>query len=450
MKSVMPVRPLRRAFSRSIFNVARRIGVSPFFGLSARRRSIVAAQEFLPMSFRSAHACGLSVAFAALCAAPAFAENLQIPEQILVSGKNKIVIRNLEAIDTNATAASVLKMFSPETTEAERVGLLKGFKAAKLVIPRIEVTNDKTTIVIRDVRADGVDGGKVAKATIAGAEASDDKGFQLKARGLTVDDSDLSSFTNVLLTSDVKTASPRVGAFRFDGLDAVVVEDGPKDKTGKINLSLGGVEAKNAYAGDLYTSGVFTVKNLVISPEKASKMGRDLASFGYDKLDLGLTSTLAYDPASKALNLSDLTISGVGAGALSLKAQLGGVEKGFASPDRNQQIAAFIGADISSIQLKHVDAGLFQKALAFAAGKRDPNAVREEWKAAAGQYIPLVLGGDQQATAFAAEVQKFIADPRSLTLTATGKVGPVKIMELPTLKDPASALRKINLTASAN
>ena len=66
------------------------------------------------------------------------------------------------------------------------------------------------------------------------------------------------------------------------------------------------------------------------------------------------------------------------------------------------------------------------------------------------RYIPIFLGGDAGALALAAEVQKFINDPKSLVLTAKGKGGPVRIIELPGLKDPAALLKRVELTAAAN
>jgi hypothetical protein len=113
-------------------------------------------------------------------------------------------------------------------------------------------------------------------------------------------------------------------------------------------------------------------------------------------------------------------------------------------------MAAFMGANVADVAVKFANAGLFDRALAYVAGTKSKETVRAEWAKAAGQYIPIMLGGDAGALALAGEVQKFINDPRSLVITAKGKNGPVALMELPGLKDPAALLQRVELGAVAN
>jgi hypothetical protein len=402
------------------------------------------------MSVSFARATALSVAFCAVSLAPALAQNVAIPEQVFKTGATTVTLRGVAVAGSSASQADVVKMLSPQTPAVERAALLKTFKASKFAIPTVEVKDEKVTVTIRDMVAEGIDAGKVSRLGVAGAEGSGDKGLKFKVRPLTAENGDLTPLLTALTTGDFGSAAPRFAGFKSDGFEASFMEDGPKERAGRIDLSLASMEGKNVMAGDVFTSGTFVMKNLVVIPEKTGKMGRDLAAFGYDKLDIGMTSSAAYDQATKALKIDDFSITGVGAGALTLKGALGGVEKSFASSDRNAMLAAFIGADVSMLELKYVDSGLFDKALAYAAGKSDPKTVREQWKGAAGLYVPAILGGDPSAVALAAEVQKFIADPKNLTLTATGKAGPVKLIELPGLKDPTALLKKVNLTAAAN
>ncbi|QLP98311.1 MAG: hypothetical protein HZY79_14320 [Rhodoblastus sp.] len=178
---------------------------------------------------------------------------------------------------------------------------------------------------------------------------------------------------------------------------------------------MAGFESRTLMEAEVPKSATFALKNLVVSPQKGSKLGRDLTAFGYDKLDMGMKGAIAYDPATKALKLDDFTLDGVDAGALTITSALGNVDKTYAAPDPNQRIAAFLGADISELKVKFVNAGLFDRALSYVAGKRSKEAVRSEWAQAAGQYIPVFLGGDAGALALAAEVQNSstIPKPRS-------------------------------------
>jgi hypothetical protein len=390
------------------------------------------------------------LAFSLVAAGAARAETVTIDQQVFTAPKGTITLKNVQAVDSSLSRDDLIKLFSPATPDVERAALLKAFKATKLTIPSIEVKDGKSVVAIRDVAADKIDSGRVAKLTVAGADASSGDDFKLKANALTLEDGDFSSLAPALVTGDVKQFAGRVGAARFDGLTATVREDGPKDKVGFIDLAIGGAESRTTMEGDVPKAASFSVRNMVVAPQKGAKMARDLSAFGYEKLDLGVKGAVAYDIASKGFSLDDLTIDGVNAGALTLAAKLGNVDKTFGSSDAAQRFAAFMGADLSQLTIKFADAGLMDRALAYAAGKGSKEGMRAEWAKAAGQYVPVMLGGDAGALAIAAEVQKFINSPKNLTITATGKAGPVRLLDLPGLKDPSELLKRIDLKAIAN
>lgn len=385
-----------------------------------------------------------------VAAVAARAETVSIDQQVFKTAKATVTMKGLQAVDSSLSKDAIVKMLTPGTPDAERAALIKSFKASKLTIPSIELRDPKGALTVRDVAADKIDGGRIGKFTVAGAESSGNEDVKLKVNALTLEDGDFSSVAAALLAGDPSQVGGRVGFVKFDGFTASFREEGPKDKTGLVDVSLASLESRTAMEADIPKTGTFVLKNMVVSPQKGSKLGRDLTAFGYDKLDMGVKGAFAYDVASKAFKLDDFTIDGVGAGALTLTAALGNVDKTFAASDPNQRIAAFLGADIPEMKLKFVNAGLFDRALAYVAAKRSKETVRAEWAQAAGQYIPIFLGGDAGALALAAEVQKFINDPKSLVLTAKGKGGPVRIIELPGLKDPAALLKRVELTAAAN
>lgn len=390
------------------------------------------------------------LAFSLVAAGAARAETVSIDQQVFTAPKGVITLKNVQAVDSSLSRDDLIKLFSPATPDVERAALLKAFKATKLTIPSIEVKDGKSVVAIRDVAAEKIDSGRVAKLTVAGADASSGDDFKLKASALTLEDGDFSSLAPALITGDVKQFAGRVGSARFDGLTATIREDGPKDKVGFVDLAIGGAESRTTMEGDVPKAATFAVRNMVVAPQKGAKMARDLSAFGYDKLDFGVKGAVAYDIASKGFSLDDLTIDGVNAGALTLAAKLGNVDKTFGSSDAAQRFAAFMGADLSQLTIKFADAGLMDRALAYAAGKGSKESVRADWAKAAGQYVPIMLGGDASALAIAGEVQKFINAPKSLTVTATGKAGPVRLLDLPGVKDPSELLKRIDLKAVAN
>ena len=385
-----------------------------------------------------------------VAAVGARAETVTIDQQVFTPEKSTVTVKGLQAVDSSLSKDAIVKMLAPATPAAERADLIKSFKASRLVIPSVEMKDAKGAITVRDIAADRVDGGRFAKLTVAGAEGASGEDVKFKANALTMEDGDFSSLASALAAGDPKLMTGRVGSSKFDGFTATIREDGPKDKVGFVDLSMGGAESRTVMEGDVPKTASFAVRNMVVTPGKGSKLGRDLTAFGYDKLDFGAKGAVSYDLANRAFKIEDFTVDAVNAGALTLTAALGAVEKTFAAADANQRMAAFMGANLADASVKFVNAGLFDRALAYVAGTKSKETVRAEWAKAAGQYIPIVLGGDAGALALAGEVQKFINDPRSLVITAKGKGGPVALMELPGLKDPAALLQRVELGAAAN
>ena len=92
-------------------------------------------------------------------------------------------------------------------------------------------------------------------------------------------------------------------------------------------------------------------------------------------------------------------------------------------------MGALAGGGIAAIEVKFVNAGLFEKSVAYFAAqqKTTPEAVKKQWAAAAGQMLPAVLGGDPSALKVAAEAQKFIAAPTNLTIARASEVRRVQV-----------------------
>lgn len=381
----------------------------------------------------------------------AHAETLSIDQQVFTVKDGTVTLKNVEVVDANLSRADFVKMLAPETTDAERAALIKSFKASRVSIPTVEARNgEKFTMTVRDILVDKIDAGQVAKLTVAGADASAGEDVRVNAKALMIEGFDFSTIATALVARDPSQFGARASAMTFDGLTATVREVGPKDKAGLIDIALAGARANSVIENGVTRSSNFFVDHLVVAPQKGGKLQRDLAAFGYERIDIGVKAAATYDPATKTFNVEYFTLDGAGAGALTLAALMGDVDKTYDAAEPAVRRAAFIGSNLSRVSLAYVDAGLFDHALAYMAGKRSKETLRREWAQAAGVYLPMALGGDASALLVAAAVQKFINDPKSLTLTATAKAGPVRVLELPALKDPGAFFQRFDLTATAN
>lgn len=407
---------------------------------------------------RLAPALSALALFLAAPAAFAQTQTVTLDNHVIKNEKGgTLTFQKIEVRNTNLNRDEVVKLFTPTTTKEERTALLKKMKAERVSIPTVRLEGKDGKGALNDFEASGIDAGKLAKFSIASLDAAgqDKSGnpIAIKSGPLLLEQGDFTSIVEAVTSGDPSNIQPKVGKLAWSNFDMTFVEDGPKERVGPIRIALGKLEMDNKYEGDVFRSGTSAVRNLVIEPGKNTKMARDLAPMGYDRLDLGMTTSGSYDPAKKSFVLEDWTISGAGAGSLQMKALVGSLDKSALSGDRNAALAALIGADASKLELRFVNSGLFDKAVAFV-GKmqnKQPAALRAEWSGMVGQILPAVLGGDPGALAVAGAVQKFIADPKNLTLVATPKAGgSIKFIDLANIKDPMAFSQKVKVEAAAN
>jgi len=61
-----------------------------------------------------------------------------------------------------------------------------------------------------------------------------------------------------------------------------------------------------------------------------------------------------------------------------------------------------------------------------------------------------MLGGSPAGLALAAEAQKFVADPKTLTIGAKVKSGALKASDFMAVSDPNEIVGKLDISAAAN
>jgi hypothetical protein len=273
----------------------------------------------------------------------------------------------------------------------------------------------------------------------------------VKAGAFVMENADLADALGA--AKDPKQISPltHLGHVSWEGLDFIVPDkdSGP----GKaIHVALGSIDIRNNYDGNILKDGATTLKGLLIEPSKGSEFANSLAILGYTRIELNARIAAHYDASAKKLSIDDFTIDGANAGAIGLKADFADVDPALFGVDQAARIGAITGGAISAIEIKFVNAGLFEKSVTYFADqqKTSPDALKKQWADAAGQMLPAVLGGDPSALKVAAEAQKFIAAPTNLTIALHPKSGTFKFSDAMGAGDPMALISTIDIVAVAN
>ncbi|WP_158814541.1 hypothetical protein [Methylocapsa sp. S129] len=366
-----------------------------------------------------------------------------------------MTIKHAEFKGTNLSEDEIKKLLTPDTSQEDKTALMQKLKVGEMSIPLIDVAPKKGgAIHIHDVTGSDIDSGKVGKFGFSGIDGSGtdkDGPVSIKAGAFTMENADLADALGA--AKDPKQISPltHLGHVSWEGLDFTVPDkDAGPGKT--IHIALGSVEIRNNYDGDILKDGATTVKGLVIEPSKGSEFANSLAILGYTRVELSAHVAAHYDAGAKKLTLDDFTIDSPNAGAIKLKADFADIDPALFGADASARMGAVMGGAIAAIEIKFVNAGLFEKSVTYFADqqKTTPDALKKQWMGAAGQMLPAVLGGDPSALKVAAEAQKFIAAPTNLTISLHPKSGTFKFTDAVGAGDPMALISTIDIAAAAN
>ena len=367
-----------------------------------------------------------------------------------------ITIKHAVFEGANLNEQEIVKMLTPDTPPEDELALVRKLKAASISIPSIDIAKKKGgAIHIHDVSATDVDSGKIGKlgfSGIDGAGAGDDGPVSVKSGALRLENADLSEALGSAGDPAEVSSTARLGFLSWEGVDIVAPDKENGAQGGAIHLGLASIESRNNYDGETFRDSATTLKGLIIEPSKGSEFANSLGALGYTSVELNASAVVRYDAGGKKLAVEDITIDYAKAGSIGVKANFGGIDPALFGKDRGAQMAAVTEGDISSLEIKFVNSGIFEKAVAYYAGqqKTTPEALRQQWAAVAGQMLPVLLGGDPAALKVAAEAQKFIAAPTSLTIALRPKADALKFADFLAVADPSALLAKIDIEASAN
>jgi hypothetical protein len=365
-----------------------------------------------------------------------------------------LVVAHAEFVNASLSKDEIEKLLTPDTPAADERDLIAKLKADKISIPSIAIDSPEAKVRLTDLVATGIDGGKIASFTIGGFEASGtdkDGAFSAKSGALKLDGLDASAALKVDTDPQDALQKARLGALTWSGLD-LVVPDTSETPAKTMHLSIGSLEIHSDYAGDVFKQGSTKASGLVFEPAPDSSAGKSLASLGYAKVALSVSIGATYKVEAKTLSLDDFTLDGVDTGTIALKANFSDIAPALFGADEAGRMQALYDGGVVSLELKLVNAGLFEKALAYAAKQQgsDPETLKKQAAAAVGQMAPLLLGGDAAALKAAGELQKFIQSPKNLTVALKAKSGALKAADFMAMSDPTAFASKVEIAAAAN
>ena len=378
-------------------------------------------------------------------------------DDLTLKGKDggTVVIPHADFTNTNLSADEIRAMLSPDTPEADKRDLVKRFKADKVSAASIDIlAKDGTKFTLRDFTANDLDAGRVGKLGLSGLEGasvSDGSPVSIKSGAFLVEGLDMADMLKAVDGGAKGGQKGRMDHLTWSAIDiTTATAHGGAGKA--MHIALASADVHSGYSGDTLKEGSTKLVGLVIEPAPDTDEGKNLASFGYSKVELGVDVSANYKADAKTLSLDNFTVDGVQMGSIGLKANFSGVSPAIFAADNDNRLQALFESGVASLEIKLVNSGLFEKTLAYFAKQQNatPAALQQQWSELVGQMAPAFLGGNASALKAAKEVQTFVASPHNLTIAIKAKGGSLTATDFMTISDPAAFANKLDITAAAN
>jgi len=375
--------------------------------------------------------------------------------------RSRVSLSGIELVNTNLSREEVVTLLSADSPDGEIASIALKLTADSLKIGGVSIFAETARVMIGPVSAAGLDRGRFAQANLSDfsvvfADKDAVAAANLSGRSLELKRGNVASFLTALRTGHFESASLQVGEIKWDGFDAAFTDpETPADSPGgnQVKVRLRSLFAVTDYVGDMPVSVRGEAAGVLFDPAPASELGKGLRSFGYERIELGISGAGHYEPNSQRLVMQDYTISSPQAGRLSLAGEVSGVDAAaLSSSDATRRGMALLGASVEGLKVGFANDGLVEKIFAFSAAQqgRTPAALRSEVSALAGQLLPLFLAGDPQSLPLAQSVQAFLSEPKNFTLTLKARGAPVPLARLGSIRDPMTFLALVNVKLVAN
>jgi len=252
---------------------------------------------------------------------------------------------------------------------------------------------------------------------------------------------------------DPATLIPKVGLIRIAGIDVDVPDT--KDPKQRIKAKLGLFETRMSnHVGPIATNVAVNMDGLRMDiPPNSKESGlRDLLQMGYNSIDLSARFEQVWDQAASKLKINELSLRMAGMFAARASAEVSNATKELFTLDKAVVAVAALGLSANTLSVNLRNEGLFEKLIAKQAKENNekPGDVRAQIAAAATLMVPMMLGDHPAAKSLGAVLGKFVAEPRTLTVTLKAQGAGLGATDFIAASDPMDLLKKIDITATAN
>ena len=378
-------------------------------------------------------------------------------------GLSDIMIPRIEMTGTNVSRADLERLMTPDMTPEARAEIMSNMQAQRMFVPQVNITRtgkESGRFMLRDYLVVNLDRARFDRISLGGIQGTmsgkDKQEGTFSAGQITLEGGD---FTKVVAAAKAGNAADGVAKlrlFNWSGFELAV----PDDKTpasapggNMFRFGMKSATAKTDYSGDLPTKAVASFDGMFFVAPPSSQAGAMISSFGYNRLEFGLNFDGSYNPSNRTFGLTNYSLTGLNAGSLALSGGFTELDGSAFTGTMMGRLGSLMKSKISAFNLRYVDAGLFDKSLAFYAKTqgKDPVSVRKEWSMMIVGMLPMVMGGDPAALKLSEALSAFVSQPKSLNISLKGKNGPVAISDLATLsKNPMALLSMVEITAVAN
>ncbi|MGO9391734.1 hypothetical protein [Rhodoblastus sp.] len=408
----------------------------------------------MPLHFRAA----IALSCLLLAAAPARAADITLDQAVLAAGeKGKVTFKNVLLTDCNLSQSEAASLFSGALTREEAGALLERLTAKQMKIPETEIlTAGGDHYILHDLVADNIAKGGADSLTLASVDGvmPDDSGdATLHSGALRFQNLSLPGFAAALRGADLGLPTYRFAHLNWDGGEVSVVDKGtPAGAPGgnRILMHAGLSQVDQTFDADgaqLSIDARFNDLSVKMPPQ--SKGGTTLTAFGYPEVSADAHVSGAYDAAAKTYKLADYSFDLRQIGKIAFSSQFSGLDKTAFLGDKEAREQAVQAANIDWAQIDVTNSGLFDKIVAFVALSQgqSPDQVKAQWRGVVSQ-APLLFSGAPAIGVTARAVDRFIVDPKTLTLRVKGKDGPLKLADLLHITDPMAFVARLDVTAA--
>jgi hypothetical protein len=207
--------------------------------------------------------------------------------------------------------------------------------------------------------------------------------------------------------------------------------------------------ASEGHAGEIPAKSSLGIDNISFDVPPDDPAGFNAMGYKHVMLSGALATTYAAD--GEDLKIGNLSVNGVDMGSVAASAHLVNVSRGLLSSDKTIQSSSMVAVLMRAFEIKVVNGGLFEKALASKADK-DGVSVAQERETGIDFFankMPAIANNNEKAKMIGAAIAKFIADPKTLHVAIASKTG-LGIAAMGLLGSPDLILDTLDVEAGAD